>query len=137
VLRPGGFAGVRDQDGGTFMVFPPTPLIEEAMTLNYRVRRHNGGDPDVGRHHREYLLAAGFVRTAASATSSPAGTLEATQGLASSASAVLRGSMRTAIAEAWVTAERVEEFITALAAWGDRPDAFAFSTRCNAIGWVD
>jgi len=136
VLRPGGFAGVRDLSGKGFSS-PETPLREKAQELNKRIRLHNGGDSDTGAHHRELLLAAGFVRTVASASAIASGTLEETRRSAAGFNNVLRGSTRTALTEGWVTQAEVDAMLAANEAWGEREDAFAVQLRCNAIGWVD
>ena len=65
VLRPGGFAGVRDSDWGARLHAPATPLLEKWYALTIRVRQCNGGDPFMGRHHRRLLLEAGFARAEA------------------------------------------------------------------------
>jgi ubiquinone/menaquinone biosynthesis C-methylase UbiE len=77
VLRPGGVAGVRDL---TDMIYAPrVPLLDEAIDLVYRTRRHNGGNPEAGLYHRRDLLAAGFARTQAAASVDAYGTLEETR----------------------------------------------------------
>src|SRR4029453_19077494 len=58
VLRPGGFAGVRDTDWGGRIHSPKTPLVKQWYDLMIQVRHRNGGDPFVGRRHRELLLEA-------------------------------------------------------------------------------
>jgi ubiquinone/menaquinone biosynthesis C-methylase UbiE len=136
VLRPGGFAAVRDIVTSS-VIGPPSPLVEEFLALNFRSRRQNGGDPDVGLHHREYMLAAGFVRTQASASQETYGTVEETRRCASYAKTVWQGSSRTALAQGWVDQAKIDEIFSALEAWGERPDALSVMTRCNAIGWVD
>jgi SAM-dependent methyltransferase len=135
VLRPGGFAGVRDAAPGSIMA-PPDPLIEEGGALNRRRRRQNGGYPDVVQHHREFLLAAGFARTQASASTDTYGTVEETRRFAAYLKSVWQGSMRTALAEGWVDQAKVDELLSAVEAWGERPDALYVMVRCNAIGWV-
>jgi ubiquinone/menaquinone biosynthesis C-methylase UbiE len=137
VLKPGGMAAVRDMDTECMVFGPDGAVLYAAMALNNRIRRHNGGDPIVGRRYREYFTTAGFSRNTASATAHPSGTQEETRQSARSISTVLRGSTRTAIAEGWITQEEVDEMLAAIEAWGERPDAFAFNVRCNAIGWVD
>ncbi|HET9802076.1 MAG TPA: methyltransferase domain-containing protein, partial [Candidatus Acidoferrum sp.] len=66
VLCAGGIAGVRDCDFGGRIHVPATPLLERWYELVVRVRRRNGGDPFLGRHHRRLLLEAGFARNEAS-----------------------------------------------------------------------
>jgi SAM-dependent methyltransferase len=136
VLRPGGFAGVRDLVAQGF-ARPDTPLRNQALELNRRIRLYNGGDPDAGTRHREFLLAAGFIQTQASASVASAGTLDETRRDASTLNTVLRGSTRIAVTEGWVTQANVDAMLAGIEAWGERPDAFAVQVRCNAIGWVD
>jgi hypothetical protein len=135
VLVPNGFAALCDADGS--LRYPEDALFQSAVDLNARARRLNGGDPNVGRRHRELLLEAGFARTVASATCIPSGSLEETRQMTSFLVTTLRGSSRGPLSEGWITEQQLEEMFAAVTAWGERPDAFWVRLRCNAIGWAN
>ncbi len=136
VLRPGGVAGVRDTDWGGRIHAPMTPLLEQWYDLTVRVRRRNGGDPFVGRRHRELLLEAGFARAEASVSVWTAGTPEETRRRAAFLKATVQGLAPTAMAEGWIDQTTIEAVQAEFDLWADRPDAFYVETFCEAIGWV-
>ena len=116
------------------MLFAPaTPLLEQWRALMIRVRQHSGGDPYVGRHHRRLLLEAGFVRAEASSSTDNAGSLEETRRIAAFYKTL---SMRTPLAEGWVTQVTVDAMMAAFDTWAERPDAFYVVTFCEAVGWT-
>jgi ubiquinone/menaquinone biosynthesis C-methylase UbiE len=136
VLRPGGFAGVRDLDSPNIRV-PGDPLIELVSSLTHRVRAADSGQIQASRHHREWLAAAGFPRTYASASCETFGSLDETRSHAALLRATHLGILRTAVSLGFIDQDKAEEILAADVAWGERPDAFAVRVRCNAIGWVD
>jgi hypothetical protein len=49
----------------------------------------------------------------------------------------LRGVLgELAVAQAWVTREKLEQMAEAIVAWGEAPDAFYARPGFTAIGWV-
>jgi len=136
VLRRGGIAGVRDPDWGTSLYVPTTPLLERWLAMRVRVRQHNGGDPFLSRHYRRLLLEAGFVRAEASASVESAGSLEDTCRHAAFLEAQLQGLARTVVMQGWLDRGTLDAAATEIKAWAQRPDAFAATTWCQAIGWV-
>lgn len=60
VLRPGGLLAVREVDYGTFLWAPADPLLDRWLELYHQVSRHNGAEPDTGRHLPGWVRAAGF-----------------------------------------------------------------------------
>jgi len=136
VLRPNGLVGVRDPDWGARLHAPTTPLLEQWRAIAVRVRQHNGGDPFMGRHHRRLLLEAGFARTEARASVESVGTREEVLRHAAFLKAQWQGFARTALVEGWVDQVTVDTVASEIDAWALRPEAFAVSTYCEAIGWV-
>jgi SAM-dependent methyltransferase len=136
VLRPGGVIGVRDPDFGAVLYAPMTPLLQRWLELRVRVRQYNGGDPFLGRHHRRLLLDAGFVDVSARACVDSAGTPETVQRHAAFLKAQLVGLARTAVAQSWMNPAQVAPTLAEIDAWTQRPDAFAATTWCEAIGHV-
>jgi hypothetical protein len=113
-----------------------TPLLERWREIRVRVRRHGGGDPFLGRHHRRLLLEAGFVRAEASASVTAIGSPEAARRAVPFMKAMLQGLSRTAVAEGWMDEAMVDAVAAEIDEWAARPDAFAVSVFCEAVGWV-
>jgi ubiquinone/menaquinone biosynthesis C-methylase UbiE len=135
VLRSGGFAGVRDLT--LAVAGPANSAYQTAVDLGYRVRRHNGADPQIGLRHRELPLAAGFASSIAGATVVASGSAEETTRDASSILVVLQAWTRTAMGQGWMEQTEVDQLLADVAAWGGSPDAYSVMVRCHAIGWVD
>lgn len=136
VLRPGGIIGIRDPDFGAALYAPMTPRLQCWLELRVRVRQYNGGDPFLGRHHRRLLLDAGFVDVEAGASIDSAGTPATIQRHAAFLKSQLVGLARTAMAQAWMDPAQVDETLAEIDAWMQRPDAFAATTWCEAVGRV-
>jgi ubiquinone/menaquinone biosynthesis C-methylase UbiE len=62
VLKPSGVIGVQDDDWGTQLLEPMTPLLDKALEVFLRVATHNGGDFFYARHQKRLLREAGFLR---------------------------------------------------------------------------
>jgi SAM-dependent methyltransferase len=136
VLRPGGFAGVRDPDFGASLYAPMTPLLERLLAVRALVRRHNGGDPFRPRHYRRLLLEAGFMRAEAGASVEAAGSSEKTRRHAVFLRAMLRGFAPTLRAQGWLDQAAIDAMAGEIDFWASRPDAFYATTWCEAIGWL-
>ena len=136
VLRPGGFAGIRDPDNGGRILAPAIPLLERWYALALKIRQHNGGNPFMARHHRRLLLDAGFARAEATVSIWSAGTLEQTRQRAVFLKAQVKGRAPTAVREGWIEQSTVAAVCAEIDAWAERPDALHFETFCEAIGWV-
>src|SRR5438093_1540876 len=68
VLKPGGVVGIADDDMGTWLWEPSTPLLSELERIFRLAVEHHGGDPYRPRHHRRLLREAGFIRPVAGAS---------------------------------------------------------------------
>jgi SAM-dependent methyltransferase len=60
VLRPGGTLAVRDSDYAAFVWAPADPLLDRWGELYHSITRHNGAEPDAGRHLLGWAQQAGF-----------------------------------------------------------------------------
>ncbi len=136
ILRPGGIAAVRDPDWGTSVHAPMTPRLQQWIELAARVREFNGGNPYLARHYRQLLLDAGFVRTEASGTVNVAGSLDETRRHGAFLQAQRLGLAPTALGRGWLERAELEALSTEIDAWAVRPDAFAATTWCEALGWL-
>ena len=61
VLVPGGLLGVRDADYGAFTWSPANAGMTRWNELYHQIARHNGAEPDAGRHLQAWVRAAGFT----------------------------------------------------------------------------
>jgi ubiquinone/menaquinone biosynthesis C-methylase UbiE len=60
VTRPGGHVAVRDADYYTMSCSPESVLIDRWRDVYHRVARHNGAEPDAGRHLYRWCRDAGL-----------------------------------------------------------------------------
>jgi hypothetical protein len=90
----------------------------------------------MGRHHRRFLLDAGFARAEASVSVWSAGTPEETRHRAAFLKAQLKGMAPTALAEGWMDQTMVEAVAAEIDAWAKRPDALYVEMMCEALAWV-
>jgi SAM-dependent methyltransferase len=60
VLRPGGTLAIRDSDYAGFVWAPADPMLDRWNELYHSIARHNGAEPDAGRHLLGWVQAAGF-----------------------------------------------------------------------------
>jgi ubiquinone/menaquinone biosynthesis C-methylase UbiE len=138
VLKPGGIAGTRDVDFASAIFAPRTPLVDEFYNLFLRFRRYYGFDPTFARSQRQALLAAGFERTAGSASVVFHGTPESLRWrLRFWDELISRSEFIDAIfGQGWIDRPHWEAIVTELRAWHDRPDALVVWVRCEAVGWA-
>ena len=137
VLVPGGIIGLRDDDWGTFLLEPSTPLLRLWPSLNVKVWAHNGGDPCLGRKHRRLLKQAGFVRTQGSSSAESYGSVEATSGITAVMVEHHRAPafVQVVLEEGWADHSELEAMYSEVLSWGERDDAFLSLTFCETIGW--
>jgi hypothetical protein len=50
--------------------------------------------------------------------------------------ALAPGIARTALAHGWIDPSAVRAIAAEIDAWAERPDAFAATTWCQALGWA-
>jgi SAM-dependent methyltransferase len=68
VLRSSGIVGIRSPDWGGWLIYPPSPLLEQGFHLFKQIQIANGGDPHVGRQLKGLLREAGFSKIRISAS---------------------------------------------------------------------
>ncbi len=68
VTRPGGYVAVRDADYYTMSSSPESQAIEQWRKIYRLVARHNGTDPDAGRHLLAWCHEAGLREVEISAS---------------------------------------------------------------------
>jgi ubiquinone/menaquinone biosynthesis C-methylase UbiE len=137
VLRSGGLAAINDEDLSVAYMTPETPLMREAAELTQRVRDLMGGSPFYAREQRRLLLDAGFDRAAQSAALMTGGNANELERERPFIESRLRGYANAAAAQGWIDQEHVDEIMTDMEHWFERPDAFLFRVVLGAIGFVD
>ena len=134
VLRPGGVIGIADADRAGAIMWPqPDPL-----QLWMQIQRRQVRNPNVGRHLRALLHAAGFERVQASAAGGARGDAISVKldGEAYARYAESEPFIQYAAARGWATREQMLEIAAAWRAWGDDPGAFFAAFWCQALGWA-
>lgn len=138
LLKPGGVAGIADDDLATLAFSPDLPFWHRVVELWTLLMRFNEGSPFYSRHLRGFLLEAGFEKTAGYAVAADYyGTLDETRRWASVLSGVFRSTdfSNLMIRQNWSTQAELNDLVTQLQKWGERPDAFFSMQYCAAVGW--
>jgi ubiquinone/menaquinone biosynthesis C-methylase UbiE len=134
VLKPGGVAGIADIDRGGDIYAPTSPLLEQAFALIDRPIKQ----PHYARSQRRLLLEADFAHAEASAAAHSWGTAEQLREALPEVEIMFNDLVvKRASEEGWPDPATLDQMRTELLAWFERPDAFAASTMCRAIGWVE
>jgi ubiquinone/menaquinone biosynthesis C-methylase UbiE len=140
VLKPGGFAAVKDPYYPAFTFRPRLPVIERFEALMAKARAHTGASVAYAADLRACLLEAGFARTQAEAgTETPAGIGEGPPMLAFVMHHQLkeRAFRDTVVAQGWATEAELDSLVASVGPLAERPDLFGFVVFVQAIGWVD
>lgn len=138
VLKPNGIVAISDDDMSTIRISPDHPTPHKIVDLMTKVILFNGGSPFYSPHLRGLLLQAGFARTEGFAVAAEHyGRLEETRRMAFVMSRQLNDPtlLNLITSQGWATREELEEMITWVQEWGERPDAFMAVMYCAALGW--
>jgi len=68
VCKPGGIVAARDSDYAAFTWYPHNRELDEWLRLYLEAARHNGGEPNAGRHLLAWARKAGFSQVAATSS---------------------------------------------------------------------
>jgi len=137
VLKPGSVIGVRDDDQGGMVLAPSNTKMERVLNLLKTIMRESGGQPFVGRRHRELLRQAGFSRIHGYASVECDGTPEATTKRGDLAAALLEHMTESAVKLGLATAAEMRVLADVCRAWGRHPDAYGAIIWCEALGWKE
>lgn len=138
VLKPGGVVGVRTVDYDGRLRAPSDPLWSQTIELIERLRRHNGGNPSIGKHLRALMGGVGFCQVVATASYSSYGTPESIRAFAETAAQTLEGSPGKQLVQlGWVDRETLASMRRSLRTWGENPGAFHATANCEAVGWKE
>ncbi len=139
VTRTGGIVGARSPDWAGALIAPADEVLDKAFEIYFKYRRHNGGEPFIGRHFRALLRAAGFVKTIGSASYETWATAEATKSLMNVLIGEFAGPKiaKQAIEMGWADQSQMDKASIAVKHWAEHPDAFFAHTWCEAVGWKE
>jgi len=136
VLKPGGIIGVRDDDQGSLILSPSNTQLEKLIHLFAQFLQYKGGNPYIGRQHRQLLRQAGFFDIEASASCHYHGNSKAVCIYAEVIDDLLQSVIaETAIQQGWATTKEIKTLVDACQSWGNNPDAFDAITFCEAVAW--
>jgi ubiquinone/menaquinone biosynthesis C-methylase UbiE len=68
VLKPSGVVGIRSPEWAGRLIYPPSPLLDQAIHSFEEMQIANGGNPHVGRAFTRLLRESGFSRISISAS---------------------------------------------------------------------
>lgn len=140
VLKPGGIAGISDDEWHTMVYSPEHPLMAKIVELWTRVIQFNGGDPFYSRHLRGLMLKAGFARSEGHAIAADYyGNLGETRRMAGIQTRLFNDPDLAGLilGQGWATQAELDEILAWLQVWAERPDAFLAIMYCAAVGWAD
>src|SRR5215211_1021898 len=138
VLKPGGIVAISDDNMNTITFSPDHPIAQKLIDLMKRIVIFNGGSPFYSRNLRGLLLQAGFARTEGFAVAAEHyGRLDETHRMAYVMSQQLSDPvlLNLVTSQGWASPEEINEMVTWIQEWGERPDAFMAIMYCAALGW--
>lgn len=138
VLKPGGIVAISDDDLSTIRFSPDHPLPRKMIDMMNKVIVFNGGSPYYSPNLRGLLLQAGFARTEGFAVAAEHyGRLDETRRMAYVMSQQLSDPvlLNLVTSQGWATPQEINEMVTWIQEWGERPDAFMAIMYCAALGW--
>ena len=134
VLKWEGVVGIRDDDQGSLILAPPDPRLDRVVAVIKGIVRHTGGDPEVGRSHRQLLQQAGFANVEGSASVEWDGDAESTRRRGDLGASLLERMSPTAVEAGLAMEGEMASLAEVCRQWGRRPDAFDVITWCEAWG---
>ena len=137
VLKPGGIIGLREEDWGSFVIHPSSPLTRETFDLFHGDWQLNGGNPFLPRQYKELLRKAGFRRSRMTASLITKNAEDGTEVLGQMIAPLLLEPefADRAVERGLATRKRLESMNRALVDWGAHQDAFYCLTFCEAVAW--
>tara|TARA_B100001250_G_scaffold293006_1_gene254646 strand:- start:4532 stop:5242 length:711 start_codon:yes stop_codon:yes gene_type:complete len=138
VTRPGGHVAVRDADYYTMSCSPESEMIDEWRRIYHLVARHNGAEPDAGRHLLSWFHQAGLHEVKCSATAGVYATKEERENWGLSwADRCLSTSFPTQAMEyGYATWDELEAISEGWRQWAAHPDGYFQFINGEAIAAV-
>lgn len=138
LLKPSGVVGISDDDWGTSIDSPMSPVSGKNIELMAKVIQYHGGNPFYSRHLRSHLIEAGFEKNEGYALAPEFyGTLTETRRIVSVVNNILSSPEFIALVtdKRWATKEEIDELIEYNLKWAEAPNSFAAHMYCAAVGW--
>ena len=138
VTRPGGHVAVRDADYCTMSCRPESEMIDEWRRIYCLVARHNGAEPDAGRHLLAWFHQAGLHEVKCSATASVYATKEEREnwGLSWADRCLTTSFPIQAMEYGYATWEELETISEGWRYWSTHPDGYFQFINGEAIAEV-
>lgn len=138
VVRPGGWVAVRDSDYSTMRGYPSSEGITRWREVYRQVCRHNGAEPDAGRHLYSWFRSGGLPQVQMSAAVWQFWTPESRRNWGYSwAERSLKSSFADqAVSYGYATAEEMERIAAAWRTWADDPDGYFHFIHSEALAQV-
>ena len=139
LLRQGGVIGISHPDFSGQLISPSDPLLNRGHELYWRLVKHNGGNPAIGKHQRGLLYEAGFVRVEAVAKYSTVATEEIVRRRAEHGMHMFGESdvAQQMIDLGWTDRSELEQIVAAWRKWSEQPGAFMAHATVTALGWKE
>lgn len=124
VVRPGGLIAARDADYSAMSWYPVSDGLTSWLSTYQQLARHNGAEPDAGRHLLAWAHAAGLPEvTVSAATTSYAGADPCTWWAQVWADRVRHSEFADQARESGRSDAELDDLAAAWLAWGRHPDA--------------
>ncbi|GLD42912.1 hypothetical protein Mkiyose1665_34120 [Mycobacterium kiyosense] len=126
VCAPGGIVAARDADYAGFIWYPRLAPLDRWRDLYEQAGRHNGGEPDAGRHLLSWARRAGFTDITAGASMWCYATEDTRQWWGGMwADRILHSDLGGQLADSGLaTGAELEEISAAWRAWAADPDGW-------------
>ena len=136
VIKSQGAVGVRAVDHRGNLLEPAEPALIEMMKFVRQLRKHQGGDFQIGSDIMRLLRKSGFVEVEVGATYESFASMEDRHRWAQMAAAMCRkSSFAIQITElGWIDSAKLEGWAQAWLAWAENPDAFHASAYVHGVG---
>ena len=137
VLKIGGFIAVREEDQGTAVYSPSSPLLDQARELYLTIWQKNGGHPYLARTYKSLLRLAGFsnIEISASASVKASQDLTIQKGDMMADMILERKFVNDAIRLELADVDLLKSMSRAWKEWGRHSDAVFADINFEAIGW--
>ncbi|MDE0873715.1 MAG: methyltransferase domain-containing protein [Acidimicrobiales bacterium] len=138
VTRSGGYVAVRDADYYTMSSSPESEAIEKWRKIYRRVARHNGADPDAGRHLLSWCHKAGLqdVQISTSAWSYWTKDDRENWGFSWAERCLTTSFAEQAVEYGYATRAELEEIAEGWRAWAKNPSGYFHFINGEALAQV-
>ncbi len=138
VVRPSGWVAVRDSDYSTMRPYPSSDEITRWREVYRAVCRHNGAEPDAGRHLYAWFRQAGLPQVQMSGVVQQFWTDETRRnwGRSWADRCLSTAFARQAVEYGYADRDELEWIAAGWRAWADNPDAYFHYVHGQALAQV-